>query len=459
MKLPRLAAVAAGVLLVLLWAGCGDVFRPVANPISTPGGDPQNLHLAMVVNQGVPLPDGNCFEGTPPPCAGAATEIDVSGDVALTTVVVGRNPVFAAYASGFLTAYVLNRDSDTVSAFSNALITTTTTTSPTVTSGALLAGAAPVFALPVTVSPPVVTSATPYLYVADSGTNTVSALSQVSNSVAADIPVGAAPVSLAASTDGRYVYAVNRDSNTVSVISTAGNAVQTTIPVGTTPVWALTNPNGTAIYVLNQGSASISIIDPTNNVVTGTLALPAGGSANFMLFDQKLQRVYVTNPSANSISVFDVSQATPQKLADVAVGSMPLAVAVGTGGTKAYVVNSGETTGCSGEANMGRVTVINTTSNKAVACVTVGKTPAWIAASADGSKVYVPHRDRTLTASNGQTSVAIAAGTSVIATSTDTVAANVPAPFADKSCTTEDVNTPPTTNCVRMAPMFVVTSQ
>ena len=47
--------------------GCGDQYRPVANPIVGPGGQPQLTHFAYVVNNN---PAGN----------GSAMQFDVSGD-------------------------------------------------------------------------------------------------------------------------------------------------------------------------------------------------------------------------------------------------------------------------------------------------------------------------------------------------------------------------------------------
>lgn len=47
--------------------GCGDTYRPVANPIIAPGGQPQHAHFAYVLNYN---PNGN----------GSTTTLDVSGD-------------------------------------------------------------------------------------------------------------------------------------------------------------------------------------------------------------------------------------------------------------------------------------------------------------------------------------------------------------------------------------------
>ncbi len=53
--------------LLLVCVACGDQYRPVANPIVGPGGQPQPTHFAYVVNYN---PNGD----------GSTTKIDVSGD-------------------------------------------------------------------------------------------------------------------------------------------------------------------------------------------------------------------------------------------------------------------------------------------------------------------------------------------------------------------------------------------
>jgi hypothetical protein len=65
-----------------VWTGCGDVFRPVANPIPGPTTDPRNFHIAVVVSQNA--------AGNP----GSGMQIDVSGDSNVGTVNVGQQPRF-----------------------------------------------------------------------------------------------------------------------------------------------------------------------------------------------------------------------------------------------------------------------------------------------------------------------------------------------------------------------------
>ena len=67
--------------VLLAELGCGDYYRPVANPIVSPGGQPQSAHYAWVLNSNPVGGDGS------------TTEIDVSGDtnLAVNTMGVGTS--------------------------------------------------------------------------------------------------------------------------------------------------------------------------------------------------------------------------------------------------------------------------------------------------------------------------------------------------------------------------------
>jgi YVTN family beta-propeller protein len=68
--------------------------------------------------------------------------------------------------------------------------------------------------------------------VTNTGSNTVSVLDTVTNTVAARVTVGVEPKGVAVTPDGQHAYVTNFGSNTVSVIATATNTVAATVPVG-----------------------------------------------------------------------------------------------------------------------------------------------------------------------------------------------------------------------------------
>src|ERR1700674_4536355 len=145
---------AVGVLLLMVMCiSCGQTYRPVATPISPNPPNPSFSHLELVIS------------GNGPSHPGASTSIDVSGDTAVSQATVGLMPVHAAVVLNGSRVYVANSLDDTVSLFSPSSPTPVTTIS-------LPAGSTPSF---------VATTETGTVYVANSGNNTVSAISTANN--------------------------------------------------------------------------------------------------------------------------------------------------------------------------------------------------------------------------------------------------------------------------------------
>lgn len=97
-------------------------------------------------------------------------------------------------------------------------------------------------------------------YIANSGSNSVSVIDSVTNTVINTIKVGVRPMNVAVSPDGRHAYITNSGSDSVSVIDTVTNAVINTINVGAEPWDLAISPNGRRAYTAN-GSGSVSAID------------------------------------------------------------------------------------------------------------------------------------------------------------------------------------------------------
>src|ERR1035438_5747559 len=143
--LRRITVIVPCLLFLLFELGCGDQYRPIANPIVSPGGQPQTTHYAYVLNYN---PSGN----------GSNTKIDVSGDTHLQIVRSGLAAAVEAFQGAVAGAiFVANRDSDTVSEFS--LIST-----PAVINIGLYPGSRPVG---------LAASATNLMYVSNSGTTSL----------------------------------------------------------------------------------------------------------------------------------------------------------------------------------------------------------------------------------------------------------------------------------------------
>ena len=440
MSARRLAGSTAVFWLLLVWSGCGDQFRPVATPITPPPPDPKPTHFVFVVNR----------NGANDP--GTATRIDVSGDSNVGVATVGLSPVHASFVPNGSRIYVANSLEDTVSSYALTSITPVTTTS-------LPLGSTPVF---------VHTTENGTMYVANAGSKSVAAISTISNAVTNNIMLQFRPIALAETPDGKKIYAVGSDDSGVgSVISI--NSIDKSLNQATTglnaPAWVATRSDSQRAYVLNSGSGTISTIDTFSDSVLSDVPVSVG--ANFMLYDPKLNRLYITNPTARTVSILDASTDPPSSLTDEPVtipeyspqkSSDPLNPCQGTAvtptsiaalpdGTRAYVASFQ----VSGTLICSQVSVINTTNNTVTnstglvfvvpasgplttavpvaqdeaGCKAARPAPAAIntgfrlsvASAADSSKVYVANCD--------------AGSTAIIPTSSAAQTANVPSPVSD----------------------------
>lgn len=346
MTLRRACRVGWAVLLVLLCTSCGDTFRPVAIPVTPVPPDPDSQHFAFMIST-------NGADN-----AGSMTQVDISGDSILGTAQVGRGPTHIALLNSGTRIYISNGLEDTVTTFlaGNGI---SPITSPVTIS--LPSGSSPGF---------VNSTETGFVYVANPGNSTVSAISTLSNVVTNTITVGSGPVAMAETPDAKKLYVANQGDNSVSSINPPDKTVNPVITDATlsSPVWVVSRSDSQRVYVLSQGNGNLTTINTfTDQVIPPPGTVSAGAGANFMLYDSHLNRLYVTNPSNNTLSIFDASPDTPVLLKQIAVSAQPLAVAALPDGSRVYVgsVLSNATT-----ATL-QVTVINATDNSVKSVVPV----------------------------------------------------------------------------------------
>ena len=396
----RLGRVPALIVLLLAWAGCGDTFRPVAIPQQPPPPDPSGLHFNIVLSRNGPSNPGT------------STRIDVSGDTNVGVATVGLGPVQVAMLPNGTRLYIANGLEDTVSAYNPSAITPVTTIT-------LPPGSAPAF---------VATTENGFVYVANSGTGTVAAIPTTTNVVSVMLAVGTNPVALAELPNATKLYVVNQGDSKVRIINTVDKTLNpnpVADPGGTiaSPVWVVARSDNARVYVLSSGSGNVSAIDTSSDTVVASVAVGAG--ANFMVYDQKRNRLYITNPVAGTATVLDVSTDTLTPVTLPITGT-PVSIAALPDGTRAYVA-SYQLSSPSCPANQpcsitSQVTVINASSNSISSVIPLGTvnvdnltnpltgtvddtgcnpdiptrvTPfrLSIAASGDSSKVYVAHCD------------------------------------------------------------------
>lgn len=388
-------------ILFLICLSCGETYRPVANPVIPNQPNPAFTHLVTVLSD----------NGTNNPGAGAT--LDVSGDTVLSQSQLGLGPVYAAISGAKL--FVANSLDDTVSVFGP------TTPAPVITVSLPSSCGAPPCSMPVFVA----STETANVYVANSKSNTVSVITTATNVITNNITVGASPVALAETPDQQKVYVANQGNGvggSVSVINTIDKSVVGNPPLASfgwvSPVWVVARSDSQRVYVLDQGSGLVVAIDTAFDAVVNSISVGAG--ANFMIYDSKLNRVYVVNPTANTVTSLDASS-DALTAAPISITN-PKSAAALPDGTRVYVSSAT----VSGAMVTSKVTVVNTTDFTLKTTIPLTSAPSvcsvksWaqlaVVASADGSRIYVGNCD--------------AENTAIIQTSDDTLLLQMPAPFS-----------------------------
>lgn len=438
----------AAVLLILV--ACGDVFRPIAIPLAPTPPNPANVHYVISLSS-----NGSFTNPVVPASFGASTRIDVSGDTNAGVAQLGFNPVHAAILPDGANIYIANQFSDTISFFDPA-------NSAQVSTISLPTGSQPDF---------VATTENPHVYVANFGTGSL-VIIDANNDFASIMPLNpnsatAAtyhPVAIAETADSSKVYIANQGVAKISELTTADQILQQEIPTNATnSSWIVarsdSGSNGGRVFVLNDGS--VSVINTANDTNVGNIAVDGGG--NFMFYDKSQNRIFITSPSAESVTMLnatlDPPASTPIRFDLSAAanvpgcpnGCSPTSVTVLPNGSRAYVsayvlpTSGASLSSVVLEINPATLTITNSIPLAAASVNTVStgcdtaRFRMSIASSSDGQRVYIANCD--------------AGSTAIIRTSDDTLVLDLSAP-AGSFATAGNVGLPPPQN-----PVFVLAGQ
>jgi DNA-binding beta-propeller fold protein YncE len=453
---------------VALLAGCNDTLRQFIIPVPKPTGDAQATANAVVLSTNPSGGNGSTFH------------IDVSGDTVAGIVDTGMDPVFLGKGPGRV--YVINRNAaaDDTSTGNDTLTSYISTSPLGANASTITMPSQPVNSMPAQALNPIAGGAgfSGDFFVANPTSTTLSQVAQFAQAVTNTIsipPASAqgAPVAVAGNAIQPKIYVVNRVSGGagyVTVISTTDNTiVKPSITVGMNPIWAVMSNDGVFVFVVNQGDGTVMVIDttldivlpcnqgavpgacnPSNGAITvGTTGTP---SPNFAFYDNKLQRLYVTNSGEQSVSVIKadgINSGTgvdASLLANVHVSGNPISVTALSDGSKAYaalgncpagtnhtnLVTPDTVTGNIANCNGAAVSVINATALAETKTITVGSGAVSVDSASDASRVY---------AVSAHTGIV-----SIIKPSTDSVLATFPVPQQIPSCTS---------NCALQIPFAV----
>ncbi len=415
--LPKAVFITLIAFALLGEVGCGDQYRPVANPVLSPGGQPQSSHFAWVVNNN---PQGD----------GSTTEIDVSGDTNLAVNPMGKGTSAEAFPTNSLSLYVANAGDDTVMQYLPTLAGPITTIS-------LLPGSHPIA---------LTSSLNSVMYVLNSGPNSdcqtsgsISAINTATLSVSSTTCVGVNPIAMVQGPSNGYIYIINQGDDSLTVFNPAGPSVVTTLTqtngLGPNPVALAVTPQGW-ICIVTQGDGTPTHPPTLNLILSGydyiAANAPLGMQPNFAFVDPNRNRLYVANGGDNTVSVFDSSSITPSGnpqiplLKTAPVGTDPVGVTALLDGSNFFTANAG--------SNDVSVVSQNSFSLLSTVVLPTGANPAFIASDPTSQKVYVADQGTF--------------ETTIIQTSNNTISGTIKAPPQVSTCTS---------NCALQKPLMILT--
>jgi YVTN family beta-propeller protein len=131
--------------------------------------------------------------------------------------------------------------------------------------------------------------------------------------VIATVNVGLNPFGESVAPDGRTVWVANSGSNTVSIVGTRSLNVETTVPVGQFPEDIAFTEDGDRAFLTNSTSATVSVFDAERRSITQTIDLSAVGMTFpfGVALNRNDKKVWVTsagqdlNTDNHSITILD----------------------------------------------------------------------------------------------------------------------------------------------------------
>ena len=107
---------------------------------------------------------------------------------------------------------------------------------------------------------------------------------------------------------------INQGNNTVTDLYPTDLSTIATFTVANSPVWEAVRPDSQRLYVVTQGDGLLHTFQTSNNAEILPAQTVGGPGANFVLYDKSLSRLYVTNPTAGAVYVFDASVDPPSAM-------------------------------------------------------------------------------------------------------------------------------------------------
>ena len=246
------------------------------------------------------------------------------------------------------------------------------------------------------------------IYVANSGSGSVSLINATTDTVnPKPVPVGISPVHVYGDLSvSDTIYVVNSGSDSVSVINTTTSTVKKEIPVGVSPVHVYGDLSvSDTIYVANSGSDSVSVINTTTEYSKKRDI--CWGAPVYIFGDPSFDTIYVANSGSDSVSVINTTTDTVNPK-PVPVGISPVHI---FGNLTSNFFGSQSVSDTIYVANSGSdsVSVINTTTSTVKKEIPVGGAPVYIFVDSFLGDIYVANSESGgVSVIDGKTNEAVA---------------------------------------------------
>lgn len=153
------------------------------------------------------------------------------------------------------------------------------------------------------------------------------------------VTVGAQPVHMVASPDGRYVFVTNFSGSSVSVVDTTTWKLAGSIPTPAAPHSIVLSPDGRFAYVACYLGAAIAILDIARRTIVGTITLPAQARPYGLMISRDGRYLYTSDNFSSQLYTVDTT--THKAIAATQVGLRPALIARSPDGSRLYVANGG----------------------------------------------------------------------------------------------------------------------
>jgi len=215
-----------------------------------------------------------------------------------------------------------------------------------------------------------------FAYISDGVNDLVKKFDIANNTfVGVTYSVGSEPTGLALTPDGGKLVVANYSSNSISIVDLVSSSI-VTVAVGSSPWDVAITPDGTTAITTNQNSNSVTFVQIASGLALATV--PVGGSPFGIAITTDGTTAFVTNRLDNDVSTIDIATRTKNPT-DIAVGNLPMDVAMTPDGKFAVTANDAGTVSVIDIGTRGVVNTISVTSSGSESIIAV--TPCGVVAT------------------------------------------------------------------------------